>query len=390
MQKGKAMKVSGTVGNVQLMQRINRARVIECIRRCGTATRPALAADTGLSLSSITNLCNYLLERGYIRECAAFESGKPGRRASLLGLDDQRFRIACVVAEADWMRASLMTLSGREAVSVDLPGPPPTGQAAVSSVLELLEALRDRSDGELLCVAASVPGLVLDRGQSVTSVALKWSGVDLRGPMSGIAPAAVCIQNASIARAIRIRAAIRSDHPHNALFLDLANGIGAVHFSEAVLDPTFLGELGHVTADIHGERCFCGNCGCLELYCSPARIAADFGAASYADVLAADAAGDSRARAALTRGGRYLGAALVTLIQLYAPDVIYINGHELLRSRIVAETAEQYARTHAYPQLVRRAFFRYVDLDAQATLGGLLDYALDRLFDVESSSCILE
>ena len=55
----------------------------------------------------------------------------------------------------------------------------------------------------------------------------------------------------------------------------------------------------------------------------------------------------------------------------------------------MAETAERYARTHAYPQLSHRACFRYVDLDAQATLGGLVDYALDRLFDVESSSCIL-
>ena len=76
------MKVSGTVGNVQLMQRINRARVIECIRRSGKATRPVLASETGLSLSSITNLCNYLLECGYIRECAASESGRPGRRAA--------------------------------------------------------------------------------------------------------------------------------------------------------------------------------------------------------------------------------------------------------------------------------------------------------------------
>ena len=40
------MKVSGTVGNVQLMQRINRARVIECIRRSGTATRPPQKAPT--------------------------------------------------------------------------------------------------------------------------------------------------------------------------------------------------------------------------------------------------------------------------------------------------------------------------------------------------------
>ena len=75
------------------------------------------------------------------------------------------------------------------------------------------------------------------------------------------------------------------------------------------------------------------------------------------------------------------GTADITPAQIYKWHTV---------EKIASETAEQYARTHAYPQLVRRAFFRYVDLDAQATLGGLLDYALDRLFDVESSSCILE
>ena len=383
------MRVSGKVGNVQLMQRINRARVVECIRRGTTATRPQLAEETGLSLSSITNLVNYLMDRGFVCERAIAESGRPGRRASLLGLADDRFRIACIVLEADGIRASLMSLSGLEVCTLPFAGAPPTGDAAIDTILSLAQSLTERLDGELLGVAVSVPGMVLDRGSSVTSVRLNWSGVDLRAALSRISPS-VFIQNASIARAIRIRSAIRADKPRNALFLDLEHGVGAVHFAEAVLDPTFLGELGHVTADVHGERCFCGNRGCIEMFCSPERIAAEYGAASFPDVLAADQAGDERAHAALARGGRYLGAALVTLIQLFAPDVVYINGHELLKSRLVAETAERYARSHAYPQLAGRAVFRYVDLDAQATLDGLLEYALDRLFDVESSNCILE
>ena len=384
------MKVSGKVGNVQLMQRINRARIVEAIRREGTATRPALAETTGLSLSSVSNLCNYLLERGFVQEHAPDAARRPGRRAALLQLSDDRYRIACVVVEANWMSASLMTLSGREVFRLSYPGTPPRGEDCVRAIVELLRALTSRPDGQILAVAASVPGVVLDRGSSITSVALQWSGVDLRASLEAQFSAPVFLQNASIARAIRIRSAIRADGPRNALFLDLEQGIGAVHFADAALDPTFLGELGHVTADMHGPRCFCGNRGCLELYCSPERIARDAGAASYADVLAADAAGNEAAHDALVRGGRYLGSALVTLIQLYAPDVIYVNGDELLRSAAVAQTAERYAHTHAYPQLSGRTAFRYVGLDAEATLGGLLDYALDRLFDVESSNCILE
>ncbi len=384
------MKVSGKVGNVQLMQRINRAHIVEYIRREGTATRPALAESTGLSLSSISNLCNYLLEEGYIQEVEPDAVHRPGRRAAILQLSDSRFLIACVVVEASWMRASLMTLCGREVESVLYPDTPPRGEACAKAIVQLLESLTSRADGHILAVAASVPGVVLDRGSSVTSVALQWSGLNLRAALEEAFRAPVFLQNASIARAIRIRAAIRSDSPRNALFLDTEQGIGAVHFADASLDPTFLGELGHITVDIHGPRCFCGNCGCLELYCSPEHIARECGLPDYADVLAADSSGQDAAHRALVTGGRFLGCALVTLIQLYAPDVIYINGGELLRSPVISQTAERYAHTHVYPQLSGRTAFRYVDLDAEATLGGLLDYALDRLFDVESSNCILE
>ena len=43
------------VGNVQLMQKINRNKVVNLIRRSGPIARPAIAQQTGLSMSSITN-----------------------------------------------------------------------------------------------------------------------------------------------------------------------------------------------------------------------------------------------------------------------------------------------------------------------------------------------
>ncbi|NMA08720.1 MAG: ROK family protein [Clostridiales bacterium] len=386
------MRVSGKVGNVRLMQCINRARVVECIRREGITTRPGLAAQTNLSLSSITNIVTYLMDSGYVTEQLVTEgSGKVGRRASQIALARDPYRVACVEMETGYLRGSLLSLTGEVIRTLPADRRMLTGDEAVRAVFDCLKELYGKPDGELLAAAVSVPGMVLDRGHSVASVKLGWNAVDLRTPLEaqrGELP--VFIQNASIARAIRVRETIRRDKPRNALFLDLAHGVGAVHFAEAVLDATFLGELGHVTADVHGERCFCGNRGCLEMFCSPERIAAEYGADTYAQVLTAYARGDERAEAALRRGGRYLGAALVTLIQLYAPDIIYINGHELLKSPIVAQAAETYAKSHAYTQLVSRVRFEYVSLDERATLEGLMEYALDRLFDIESSNCILE
>jgi len=388
------MRVSGKIANVQLMQRINRARVLDCVRRAeGTVTRPILAQETGLSLSSITNIVTYLLEHEILTEQGVTPTQTPGRRASLLAFSQRRWRIACITAEADGFHASLCTLAGtvvRTIPAESVCTEHLTGEKALNAVTELLERLLKETDGELLAAAVSVPGMVLERGNSVTSITFQWSDLNLRQELEKRCTVPVFIQNASIARAICVRREIRRDKPRNAVFLDLEHGIGAVHFAETVLDPTFLGELGHVTADIHGERCFCGNRGCLETFCSPDRMAADCGKESYAEVLKGAENGEEPAKEALRRGGKYLGAAIVTLIQLFAPDILYIHGHELLKSALVSESAVEYARSHAYPQLCTRIQFRFVSLNADSTLSGLLDYALDRLFDVESSDCILE
>ena len=57
------MKIDNTVGNVQLMQKINRLKVFDCIRQKGPVARPAIAKITGLSPSSITNIVSHLLEK---------------------------------------------------------------------------------------------------------------------------------------------------------------------------------------------------------------------------------------------------------------------------------------------------------------------------------------
>ncbi len=401
------MKTPDRIGNVRLMQRINRARVLDCIRQNDRSTRPALAAQTGLSLSSITNIVTYLMDRGLVCEKALEDAVHVGRKASLLGLYGEKYRVACVAAETDEIHAVCMNLSGLPLYSSveSISG----GKAHVEArITSLLSALRSQFHDGLLAAAVSVPGMVLDGGRQVSSVSMEWKDHDLLTPFTERIGLPVFVQNSSIAKAIYIRSAIRRDRPRNAVFLDLENGIGAVHFTEQTVNPAFLGELGHTTVEARGARCFCGNRGCLELYCSPQKVASDCLAAlaagdapglapfvrdgrlQYGDVVAAQEQGDAAAGEALARCGEYLGIALTSLILLLGPEVVYINGHELLRSRLVLETAQQYAQTHAYSQLVRNLQYRYVDADARATLAGLMEYTLDRLFDVDSPHCILD
>ena len=99
-------------------------------------------------------------------------------------------------------------------------------------------------------------------------------------------------------------------------------------------------EFGHITFDVNGRRCECGNQGCLEAYVSDHGIFRTYSelfssllevdpiepGVSAIDYLFTRALqGDTRASEALTLTGTYLGIGLATLVNLFNPSCIIIT-----------------------------------------------------------------
>jgi glucokinase len=105
-------------------------------------------------------------------------------------------------------------------------------------------------------------------------------------------------------------------------------------------------EVGHMTINLNGRRCGCGNDGCLEAYASGPAIAARAieqlraGAASTlstlvdgaldrvtaATVYAAAAAGDELANEVVRDTALYLGVGVANLVNIFNPDCVVIAG----------------------------------------------------------------
>jgi len=106
------------------------------------------------------------------------------------------------------------------------------------------------------------------------------------------------------------------------------------------------GEMGHMTIDVNGPRCNCGNIGCWENFASGRALAREAverieaGAKttilSFADgdlksvtaktVSLAAQAGDGLAKELILRTGYYLGVGLVNLVNAFNPELILIGG----------------------------------------------------------------
>jgi len=102
------------------------------------------------------------------------------------------------------------------------------------------------------------------------------------------------------------------------------------------------GELGHMTVDLDGPACRCGNRGDLESLCSGtaiarmAREALDAGsdttlralprAVTAIDVVVAARQGDAVAAGIVARAATALGAGVVNIVNIFNPEVVVIGG----------------------------------------------------------------
>lgn len=90
-------------------------------------------------------------------------------------------------------------------------------------------------------------------------------------------------------------------------------------------------QLGHLSVDLSGPRCVCGNRGCVELWASGpgiVRLAAEEGLAAtdVAAVLAAADSKDPAAARALERFCLALAVGVVNAIHAYQPDLVVLAG----------------------------------------------------------------
>jgi glucokinase len=118
------------------------------------------------------------------------------------------------------------------------------------------------------------------------------------------------------------------------LYLTLSTGVGG----GAVIDGRLHrgstgngGEFGHITVRSGGRDCRCGRSGCLEAYCSGSSIA-DRAAEvcgrpfSARDVVLAASTGQSWARAIWDETVELLGSGLVSMVNLFEPDLVVLGG----------------------------------------------------------------
>ena len=251
--------------------------------------------------------------------------------------------------------------------------------ADLDHVREALGELTESAGrSDLDAVGIALPGVVDRFGGSLVAAHDKYGyalGRDLRewAAVSFGAPAVV--ENDARAALVGETTYGVAAGARDAVLITLGTGIGTAalidgHLLRGVHDHAgILG--GHMTVDLDGPVCNCGNVGCAEAVASTWALQRDVafdpdlassslgeraaqGRIGLRDLL--EARGEPQAGALFDRYLRAWGAAIVTLCHAYDPDVVIVSGGVMRSAAAILTPLAGYVDAHLWSSSHRPAF----------------------------------
>ncbi|KLU60845.1 N-acetylglucosamine repressor [Peptococcaceae bacterium CEB3] len=395
----------------KLMREINNMHVLQRVRVRGPVSRPELAEETGLGLSTISNIVTELLADQLIREVGEGDSSG-GRRPSLLDINEAaRYAFGVKIGpERVWI--SLFDLRMHQVDTEQLTfRPEESPKILLSRVFAGMERLRKKyrlAEQIVLGVGVSVSGLIdSERGACLYSPILDWEDVPIQELLSQLSQLDVAVENdvntfayGTLLQAVN--AAVK-----NLICITTGPGVGAGIILDRCLyrgSHGGAGEFGHMSIDQHGPRCSCGRQGCLDVLASDqfllARAKEVIGSGKSSRLKAMDLegrlspttlflaaeSGDEAARSIYEELGRNLGCGVANLINLFDPEKIVIGGEGAAASKYFVDTVRDVAAKYAFPHLADHVEIVVDDGAEDAWLQGAAALIIEEFFKVPWSN----
>jgi glucokinase len=233
---------------------------------------------------------------------------------------------------------------------------PLSDSAALIDGIESLAREVIERDGRPEAIGVGVPSQIDSAtGTVVGSVNIPLEGVGLRDELEQRFGVPVFVDNDANVAALAEAQLVDGGPARNLLMLTLGTGVGGGVIIDGLVfrGGNGLGaELGHMTIQADGLKCPGGNCpnyGCVEAYCSGSALERATGMKGE-DVEAAARAGDPEARRQLDELGRWLGVAIASYVNIFAPEHLVIGGGlGSSAADLFLETAIEEARSRALP-----------------------------------------
>jgi predicted NBD/HSP70 family sugar kinase len=333
------------------LKNYNRRTVLNYIKKNGTGTKAGIAAFTGLTFMAIKKILEELEELGLIR-CAQLESRGLGRRAlSFVVNENYKYTIGIHINKYS-TNIALLNLVGK-IVNIRRC----SMEDKFTSQSEFVDMLID-----------AVEKVIVD--SNIVRTDILGIGVGAPGPVDCVEGVILTPPNIPILQYLPLKEILenRTKFPiyvnkdvnvialceycygsmkgyDNLAYVDVDMGIGSGFIIDGKLNigaNHMAGEFGHITIDINGPLCNCGNKGCLEAFSSGIAILRDMKQSlekedkhmyyqkreelTIDDIFTMVEQKDMLAISVLNQSAFYLGVAVSNLINILDSGVVILGG----------------------------------------------------------------
>lgn len=333
------------------LKNYNRRSVLNYIRKNKTATKAGLASATGLTFMAIKKILEELEELGLIR-CDEMEKVSVGRRALTYAINESYRYTIGVHINKFVTSIALMDLRGNILAS-ERCGKAQEFQSQssfVDTIVEKIEKLIRETGIErekLLGIGVGAPGPI-DMENRVILTPPNMSLLNYL-PLAEVLErrlgCQVHLYKDTNAIAFGEYWDGEGTDKSNLIYIDVDMGIGSGFIVDGRINVGangIAGEFGHITIDMNGPLCNCGNRGCLEAMSSGIAVLRELSQQlnydenhplyekkdnlAIEDVFDMAEKKDLLTLSILNRSAHYMGVAVSNLINILDPDIIIMGG----------------------------------------------------------------
>lgn len=334
-------------GHIDHIKRVNVGRVYQLIDQMGPISRIHLSKQSLLAPASITKITRELIDASLIHETLTQESVSRGRPAIGLQTKDHGWQFVSMRLGRGYLTIALHTLNGsviiEEQCVVYEREQSDLLVRLLSEIEKFLQTYSEKLE-RVTSVAITLPGLVdADNGVVLQMPYYNVKNLAIGDELHKMTGLPIFVGNDTRAWALAEKLFGHSQQNLNSILISIHNGLGAGIISDGRLlqgRHGNIGELSHIQIDANGQRCHCGNIGCLETVASSqamremvaqriesgvksSLVGMEITTESICEAAAND---DPLAVEVMEILGHYLGDAIAIMINLFNPEKIILGG----------------------------------------------------------------
>jgi len=326
--------------NHHVVKKGNKSLVLDKIINNSPISRAAVANQTGLNKGTVSSLVSELLEDHLIYESGPGESSGGRRPVMLLfnkfagysiGIDIGVNYLLGVLTDLDGNIYQEKIMSFKNLSYTEI-------EENLFNIIDFLISSAPSSPHGIVGIGVGVPGIVDNNGDILLAPNLNWTNVNLKTTLQKKYNLPVIIENEANAGAYGEKRFGAGKEFDNIIYVSAGIGIGVGLILNGSLykgSNGFSGELGHMTIQVNGSKCRCGNDGCWELYASEQALINKAGLldipfpsdkeSDLNNLVTLAENGNKQVISLFEQTGDYLGVGINNIINIFNPQQVIIG-----------------------------------------------------------------